>query len=1039
MKIYRQQSDPQNEATCFLLLGLSDLALADATAARIDLEQGAEKLAALGDRFGSWLSLWMLAELEKREGRFEDSISRHERALALLHEAESSPEPFSLEGLKSLVPIFGLPANVIEPLMSQPQIVKPILLRFAELISRDSFGDVLVQAGQLEKAEVELEKASALSTIFGGLFDTSVKAHVGSLRRRQWRFDEARESYRKALDAVKLLPTVPFRDEWVEVRILGELAELELLSGRTDEALAWNERALGLVRSPGNRAREAVVLQDRANLLLRGSRLGAAEPVFYEALEISKKNGDVYRQASILADTGALNMFRGTYGTAVADFEKSIEIFQKLNKLDDEAQIWSLMSEAYLLLSAHGSARTALEKAVELAKKSGFRPAQTMAEMLTASEKYLSGKGSTSDLEKFFVAWWELPETRALMFGEDTRGLYRELLELQQTAAQPEITISSSKPQTIEGVPVLPAMSLFIQGKLLFERGELAPARDLWLKALEKNPSKDLRAGFLAAIGATFWREGKTEEALRYFVKAADTLELTVEDVRVEEMLASYLGSERRWYFEILIELLVRQGHLEEAFDYSERARARAFLQLVGNRRLKPAHGADEQLVREAEALRTQILDWERQISLASPVERIRIATDLKNARLRYQSLMIRLKVSNPEYASLTKVEPLQIQAVREELPPETTLISYFVSSNRIHAWVLDRTTFQYVSLPLEPTDLRRMVCWADQLGHRNGVRGARAHDPQCGNDRASSEEVFAKLFAPLREKIRNPRLILIPHSVLHYLPFAALRDPQTGRYLIEDYTLTYAPSASALRFLRGKETPVAGRALVLGDPDTELGSLPGAKREAAMVSCYLGTTPLLGRKATESALYHLEGKVDLLHIAAHGFYDPASPLFSHIALAPGEGQDGNLEVHEILANLDLSGVNLVVLSACQTAIGERSGGDEVVGLTRALLYAGSPGVISTLWNIDDEAAAVLMEELYARLLDGGTAADALRQAQLALLRNPVYHDPSFWAAFSLTGDPQGLWRQPAESRQPSQKPAGQQCPRPRREIHEHF
>lgn len=1012
METYRLQHDAQREAICFLLLGLADVGLADTAAARSDLEQGAERLAALGDGFGSWLALWMLAELERREGRFEQAISLHERALALLRDIESSPQPFSLEGLKSLGPIFGMPVDALEPLASQPQIVKPILLMFAGLISRDSYGGVLVEAGQLAKAEAELAQASALSTMFGGLFDASVASHVGDLRRRQWRFDEARESYQKALDAVQLLPAAPFRDEWVEVQILSSLAEIELLSGRYDEALAWNDKALRLVRSRGNPPREAFILQERANLLLRSSRFAAAEPMFGEALKLAEQSRDVYRQASIRSDIGVLNMLRGSYGTAAADFEKSIELFQTLNKPDVESQVWVLLAEVYLLLDVHGNAGTTLEKARELAKKSGFRLAEAMVEMLSASDKFLSGKSSAADLETYFGAWWELPEAGGLMFSEDVQQLFREVMGLRAGAADG----GPSKPPNPEaiaasGLPVLPAMARLIQGKVLFQRGEIAAARAVWQKALEENPSKDLRAGFLAAIGATYWREDKAEEAIRYFTKAVDALELAFDDVRAEEMLAGYLGSERRWYFEILIELLVRQGRLEEAFDFAERARARAFLQLLGNRRLQPAHGADEQLVREAEALRTQVLDWERQSLFAPPAERTRILTDLRQARQRYQSLVVRLKTSNPEYASLAKVEPLQIQAVREELPADATLISYFVSSLGVHAWVLDRGTFQHVPLQLTPADLRRAVCWADQFAPHE-VRGVKVHDPKCG-DRASSEEVFDQLIAPLRNKIRHPRLVLIPHGVLHYLPFAALRDRQSGHYLIQDYTLTYTPSASALRFLRGKESPVAGRALVLGNPNNpapELQRLAWAEKEAVAVARDLGTTAMLGPQATESVLYHLNGGVDLLHIAAHGIYHPESPLFSRIALTPGNDQDGNLEVHEVLADLDLTGVNLVVLSACQTAVGERSGGDEIVGLTRALLYAGSPGVISTLWNIDDEATAVLMEQFYKRLLSGATAAEALRQAQFALLQDPHYSDPKFWAAFSLTGDPQGRW-----------------------------
>jgi CHAT domain-containing protein len=319
----------------------------------------------------------------------------------------------------------------------------------------------------------------------------------------------------------------------------------------------------------------------------------------------------------------------------------------------------------------------------------------------------------------------------------------------------------------------------------------------------------------------------------------------------------------------------------------------------------------------------------------------------------------------------------------------------------------------QHVTLPIGPGDLPGAVCWAEQVGHQRGGRGVDRLPPHCGGKLASAEELYQRLIAPLRPYIYHRRLIIVPHGELHDLPFAALRDPQTGRYLIQDFTLAYAPSASVLGFLHGNETPVAGKALVLGSPeehDPRFGPLPAARQEAEVVGRLLGTRPLFGEQASEGRLYDLAG-VDLLHIAAHGFYEPRNPLFSRIVLAPDKKHEGKLEVHEILSDLDLSGVNLVVLSACETARGERSRGDEVMGLTRAFLYAGSPGVISTLWNIDDEASAALMEDLYRHLLSGASVADALREAQLGLLREGDYKDPYFWAAFSLTGDPQGLWK----------------------------
>jgi CHAT domain-containing protein len=247
-----------------------------------------------------------------------------------------------------------------------------------------------------------------------------------------------------------------------------------------------------------------------------------------------------------------------------------------------------------------------------------------------------------------------------------------------------------------------------------------------------------------------------------------------------------------------------------------------------------------------------------------------------------------------------------------------------------------------------------------------------------------------------------------VPHGPLHYLPFAALRDPESGRYLVESYELTLLPSASVLLHLRGKESPVEGRALVLGSPETadpDLSELDGARAEAEEVAALLGVEPLLGGAATEGRVRAAAGGVDFLHVAAHGIYQPRNPRFSRLALAADDGHDGNLEAHEVFSSLDLWGVNLVVLSACQTAVGPDAGGDEIVSLARAFLHAGSPGVVSTLWPVDDGVSAELMTAFYQRLLAGERASAALRGAQLELLRSgrPA---PYHWAGYTLTGDP---------------------------------
>src|SRR5205814_5212954 len=163
-----------------------------------------------------------------------------------------------------------------------------------------------------------------------------------------------------------------------------------------------------------------------------------------------------------------------------------------------------------------------------------------------------------------------------------------------------------------------------------------------------------------------------------------------------------------------------------------------------------------------------------------------------------------------------------------------------FVSPNAVHAWVIERGEAHYARLPIDREGLRRLACWAQSLGSR-AARGA--HLPGNCDDAATADDAYQQLIAPVHAWMRQPKLILIPHGVLHYVPFAALHDHATDRYLIDDFTITYAPSASALRFLRAIESPVDGDALVLGDPATTFGKLPGAAQEATAVAHILGTT----------------------------------------------------------------------------------------------------------------------------------------------------------------------------------------------------
>jgi CHAT domain-containing protein len=199
----------------------------------------------------------------------------------------------------------------------------------------------------------------------------------------------------------------------------------------------------------------------------------------------------------------------------------------------------------------------------------------------------------------------------------------------------------------------------------------------------------------------------------------------------------------------------------------------------------------------------------------------------------------------------------------------------------------------------------------------------------------------------------------------------------------------------------------------------------------AQAIAALYGVEPLIGAAATEGAVRAQTPSAKIIHLAAHGFYNPFAPLSSLIALTadpphtpnPKSGPepsgeevqnlksyDGWLTVSEVYG-LDLRQADLVVLSACETQLGEEglktelgvTAGDEVVGLTRAFFFAGTPTVVASLWKVDDEATGELMERFYTHLKAGVSKAEALRQAQLETMAE--YPDPYSWAAFVMSGD----------------------------------
>jgi CHAT domain-containing protein len=435
-----------------------------------------------------------------------------------------------------------------------------------------------------------------------------------------------------------------------------------------------------------------------------------------------------------------------------------------------------------------------------------------------------------------------------------------------------------------------------------------------------------------------------------------------------------------------------------------------------------------------------------------------RLAGRLRELRDTRERLVRRVRQQSPRFGALQYPESLDLAAVRDTLEPGTALLVYWVAEGRTLLFALRPASTGDASngltvIPIDVTerDLRaRVKEMRDALQARaappqtravGGLAGARAKDGVG----AISTRLYDLLVRPAEKAIQgSERLLIVPDGPLHALPFGALTVPARGsrraRYLVESTAVHVAASATLHNEARRMrpEMPVATAAhlVAFGDPDFgsvgrasatrgpaasdgvaergfKLAPLPMARREVQAIAKLFATksSVYIGPEATEARAKSIPASATHVHFASHAVLDERLPLNSALLLAPSPGSgdqpsdNGLLQVWEIFegtpANLDL-----VTLSACETALGEEFGGEGLLGLTQAFQYAGARSVVASLWSIPDASTSQLMLRFYRYMRAGRSKDEALRAAQIDAIRSAgAYSHPFHWAAFQLFGD----------------------------------
>jgi CHAT domain-containing protein/tetratricopeptide (TPR) repeat protein len=482
-------------------------------------------------------------------------------------------------------------------------------------------------------------------------------------------------------------------------------------------------------------------------------------------------------------------------------------------------------------------------------------------------------------------------------------------------------------------------------------------------------------------------------------------------------------GTDKSAVYADLIDVLLRQGRSGEAFEVADRARSRVLLEHLGAASdgfaLPSAAGAfaeGELILRRIDTLTSRLDALEetprakRDSALVGQMKAL--AAELMRARGDYESRLVRAVELDGPGATLLggrQVSALEIQRV---LGSGEVVLEYLVTSQRVVLFIVTRDSVGSVSVPIPIDDLSRRVRLARDLIAQPSGRLESYSGVLSG--------LYDVLVAPAERAgalAGARRLIIIPHSVLAYLPFAALRRAGDGHYLMQDYVLLNLPSAAALPMLRNRESSgpdqSSGTPLVFVPfPD----ALPGSDLEGqAFRRAVSGAETRRGSRATESDFRFALGDGSLIHVATHGVMNSRNSLFSRIELTPGSGRpedDGRLEVHELLRLRIQS--PLVFLSGCETGVGaawsnQFARGEDYATLAQAFLYAGARNVMATLWRIEDQGAAAFAQRFYAHLATEAPA-DALAAGQRDLLQTVDYAGPFYWAAYQLSGAGQAVF-----------------------------
>jgi CHAT domain-containing protein len=820
-----------------------------------------------------------------------------------------------------------------------------------------------------------------------------------------------------------------------------------LLLGRYDEALAAGERARAIFSEQGDEWRLARLEINSGNIYQRQDRFPEAFQHYQRAYDDLVTRDDAEGLAAVLSNLSLCCIF-------LNDFPRALDFHQKARRHCEQKGMPILVAYAdyniaylYFLRGEYGRAIQMLREAATSAKKAEDAYQLALCD-LDLSEIYIEVNLSSEAVElarKAHVAFQQLgfgyEGAKALafaaiaasrlgqafegvklftqakaMFVRDNNQVWPSLIDLYKALVllnegrlfeARQLCMSACDFFTASTLRRKAVLAELLLARILFRMNDGAAARQRCQAALQQqadleSPMLLYDAEFL--LGEIERSGGDQELAYQAYSRARAALETLRGSLRGEELKIAFFDNKLEVY-EHLVELCLRRPNaLEEAFGYMEQAKSRSLMELLA----QPVHTVTEadagqsELVRSIRNLREE-LNWyynliEREQLRPEENSPVRIENLEQQAKTRETTLLRSLQEATDieiNQAGLQRAPAsVPMEEIRDALPKNTILVEYFCVQDRVLACILGQEGLQVFPVTLQSRVQKLLQLLQFQISkfRLDPQYVSTFQDSLLASTQAHLKNLYQELIAPFQGALEDAgHLVFVPHGLLHYVPMHALHDGEG--YLIDKFSISYAPSASIYAMCQSSEVNTSGESLILGIADTQA---PSILDEVAALKELLPEAKLfLGENATEAVLQQHGPRSRIVHIATHGYFRQDNPMFSSIRLG-----DSYLSLFD-LYHLKLP-VELVVLSGCATGLNVIKPGDEQIGLVRGLLQAGAQSMVLSLWEVHDLSTKEFMVAFYRGLQCGLTKSAALQKAMLDLMTR--YPHPYYWAPFLLIG-----------------------------------